>query len=247
MHDQMHRLCPQRLAVLMCEEDHIAIAKEFNPAIEVWYAALLSRGEAKCAFRFSMRREAAEAAANQAARVSEAAREAGQPLAGERPIEVTPPAEAFRQLARVIAIFYHYSVDELLRSVGPEQTEDLVRRACRQMGAWRGQMMREDHRRRGWPLNVETLITYFDDPSAGDAWVAENARLTPTSHTKDVTASAYTAAFDVLGTGRLAAAYSDEMLPAMVQAYNPAISVAIPRLMERGDAISSFRYEMASS
>jgi len=245
-HDQMNRLCPQRLALLMCEEDHRAVAKEFNPAIEVWYPALLTRGQAKCVFRFSMPREAAQKADHQAQHLCEAAKQAGQPLVGERQPTKADSATAYRALARINIIFYHYLVDELLRTVGQEQTEDILRRAMRKWGAWRGRMMREDHQKRGWPLNIQSLITYSDDPSAGDAWMAENVILTPCEHTKDVTASAYTTMFDKLGTGRFALPMFEEALPAQAEAYNPAIRVTIPKLMERGDSISRFCYEMAA-
>ena len=245
-HDQMKQLCPQRLAALMCEEDHRAVAKEFNPAIEVWYPALLTRGQAKCVFRFSMPREAAQKAAHQAQQLCEAARKAGQPLVGERQPTKADSATAYRALARINVIFYHYLVDELLRKVGQEQTEDILGRAMRKWGAWRGRMMREDHQKRGWPLNIQSFITYSDDPSAGDAWMAENAILSPSEHTKDVTASAYTTMFDNLGTGRFALPMFEEVLPAQAEAYNPAIRVTIPKLMERGDSISRFCYEMAA-
>jgi hypothetical protein len=244
-HDQMVGLCPQPLVVLMCEEIHIAVAKEFNPAIEVWYPSLLTRGEAKCSFRFTMPWEAAEQAALQAQRQSEAARLAGKPLVGVAKWEKVDAAITYRALARVIVIFYHYIVDSLLRNVGEEQTEAIVRRAMQAFGAWRGRIMREDHQKRGWPLDVHSFITYFDDPAAGDAWLANNVTLTATAHTKDVTRSAYADMFDRIGTGRFAALMYEEALPAQAAAYNPAIQVAIPMLMERGDSYSRFSYTLA--
>jgi len=69
--DQMTELCPQPLAIAMCEEIHVAVAKEYNAAMDVWYPALLSRGQARCIFRWEMSHEAA-------------AKKAGQPLPGER-------------------------------------------------------------------------------------------------------------------------------------------------------------------
>jgi hypothetical protein len=244
-HDQMSELCPQRLAVLMCEEDHIAVAKEFNPAIEVWYPSLLTRGEAKCSFRFTMPWEAAEQAAQQARQQTEAAHLAGKPLAGEKKPGKLDAADTYRSLAELVVIFYHYVVDSLLRNVGEEQTEAVVRRAMRAFGAWRGRIMREDHQKRGWPLDIHSFITYFDDPAAGDAWLANNVTLTATAHTKDVTRSAYADMFDRIGTGRFAALMYEEALPAQAAAYNPAIQVAIPMLMERGDPYSRFSYTLA--
>jgi hypothetical protein len=247
-HDQMKDLCPQRLAVSMCEVSHIAVAAEFNPAIEVWYPALLTRGQAKCDFRFSMPREAAEKAALRAQQLSEAAREAGKPLAGERQPGEAYEAQAstsYRSMARVTVSYYHHIAGELAGTVGTEQTEDILRRAMRKWGAWRGKEMREDHQKRGWPLNLESFITYYDVPAAGDAWMAENVKLTPSEHTKDITISPFTTMFEQFGTGRFALPMYEEGLPAQAEAYNPAIQVAIPKLMERGDSISRFCYKMA--
>jgi hypothetical protein len=245
-HDQMDRLCPQPLAIAMCEEVHIAVAREFNPAISVWYPALLTRGESKCVFRFSMPREVAEEAAKQAERASEAARSSGRPLAGERQAQKADAVTSHRTLARQHVIFYHYAADQLARAVGEERAEDIVRRAMRKWGAWRGTMMREDHQKRGWPLNIQTFITYSDDPAAGDAWVAENVKLAPSEHAKDITISPYTISFERMGTGRFAIPFFEEALPAQAKAYDPDFEVRIPMLMERGDSFSRFCYKMVS-
>ncbi len=244
-HDQLKYLCPQRLAISTCEVSHIAVAKEFNPAIEVWYPALLTRGQAKCDFRFSMPREAAEKAALRAQQLSEAASKAGQPLAGERQLGKAHAPTSYRSLARVVVSYYHFIAGQLVETVGQEQTEDILRRAMRKWGAWRGKEMREDHQKRGWPLNLQTFITYSDDPAAGDAWIADNVMLTPSEHTKDITVSPFSNMFDSLGTGRFALPLYEEGLPAQAEAYNPAIQVTIPKLMERGDSISRFCYKMA--
>lgn len=244
-HDYYRRLCPQPLAILICEEVHVAVAKEFNPAIEVWYPALLTRGQAKCVFRWSMPLEATERASYHARRACEAARKSGKPLAGERQPEMTDAPTSYRLMARLHALLYHFIVNELLRAVGEEQTEDILKRAMRKWGAWRGKMMAEDHQKRGWLLNMEKFITYFDDPAAGDAWIADNVILTPSEHTKDVTTSPYTTIFDKLGTGRFAAPMFEEVLPAQAKAYNPDIQLSIPMLMERGDSISRLCYSMS--
>lgn len=233
-HDIRSILCPQELSVLMCEESHIAVAKGFNPAIDVWYPALLTRGQSKCIFRFSMPIEAAEEASQRASQVNE-----------EKPVQgPSDAATSYRLLARLHVLFYHFITDELLRNIGSERTEDLLRRAMYKWGIWRGKDMQEDHRARGWPRNVESLITYFDDPAAGDAWVAQNVRLTASEHHKEVTASAYSTTFEQLGTGRFAAIFFEQTLPAQARAYNSKIRVTIPQLKERGDPVSQFQYIM---
>ncbi len=96
----------------------------------------------------------------------------------------------------------------------------------------------------GWPLDVSNLITYFDDPAAGDAWVAQNVHLSATEHSKELSVSAYSAMFQKMGTGAFAAIFFEESLPALAKAYNPRIAVVIPRLMERGDPVSEFRFTL---
>jgi hypothetical protein len=244
-HDYLRHLCPQQYAVLMCEEVHVAVAKEFNPETDVWYPSLLTRGQDRCLFRFSMTLDAAESAAHQAERLRQEAKEEGRTLKGQKVSGMTDPATAYRMMARLFCLFYHSLVNELLRALGQDQTEDIVRRAMRKWGAWRGSDMAQDHEARGWPLNVENFVRYYDDLSAGDAWLAENVTLTPKAHSKDIIKSACADFFDRLGTGRFAAMLWEEALPAQASAYNPKISVSIPSLLERGDDVTTIRYSMA--
>ena len=242
--DQYKRLCPRELAILTCEDIHVAICKAYNPDIDQWFSALLPKGEAKCGFKWVMSFEAAERAAENARRYRERAEQEGRTLEGERPQEPPDSAMVYRDLVGMWVYKYYFPIDELLKTVNEEQVDSIVRRAMRKWGSWRGTMMREDHKRRGWPLNIETFITYFDDPAAGDAWVAENVVLTATEHAKDVTESALSAVLEEVGAGRFAVPMFEEALPAQAEAYNPAIKVTIPKLMERGDSISSFHYRM---
>ena len=244
--DQMTELCPQPLAIAMCEEIHVAVAKEYNAAMDVWYPALLSRGQARCIFRWEMSHEAAERATEQAHHATKAAKKSGQPLAGEQEPQKPNAARSYRAIARLHVVFYHYVADQLLRTVGEDTTEDILRRALRKWGAWRGEEMRQDHERRGRPLTLETFITFFDDPAAGDAWVAENINLAPNEHSKDITSSAYSEWFQKLATGRFAIPMWNEALPAQAKAYNSAMEMTIPQLIERGDPISRFVYTLRS-
>lgn len=245
-HDYLRYLCPQQLNVLMCEEVHVAVAKEFNPEIDVWYPSLLTRGQDRCLFRFSMTLDAAERAAHQAERLRDEAKKEGKTLEGEKEPGTTDPATAYRMMARLFGIFYHSIVNELLRALGQDQTEDIVRRAMRKWGDWRGSDMAQDHKNRGWPLNLETFVKYYDDLAAGDAWVAENVKLGPNQYTIDIAKSAFADSFDRLGTGKFAAMLWEESLPAQAKAYHPDIEVSIPKLIERGDPVSSIRYTMTA-
>jgi hypothetical protein len=244
-HDYLRNLCPQQYAVLMCEEVHVAVAKEFNPEIDVWYPSLLTRGQGRCLFRFSMTLDAAERAAHQAERLHHEAEKQGRALEAEKEAGMTEPFVAYHMMARLFCLFYHSLVNELLRAIGQDQTENIVRRATRKWGDWRGRDMAQDHTERGWPLNVENFVRYYDDLAAGDAWVADNVILTPEEHSKDVTTSAFAQFFNRLGTGRFAAMLWEEALPAQARAYKPNIETSIPKLIERGDHVTAIRYSMA--
>jgi hypothetical protein len=139
---------------------------------------------------------------------------------------------------------YHFITDFLIRLKGFDIAYAVAREVLRRWGEWRGHEMREDHQRRGWALDVRNFVMYHDDPSAGDAWVAENVKLTPDEHVRIVTKSFYAKRFDELGTGRLAVLFEEEALKAQVAAYNPSIEVSIPRLIERGDDVSEFRFRL---
>jgi hypothetical protein len=243
-HDYLRYLCPQQFSVLMCEEVHVAVAKEFNPEIDVWYPSLLTRGQDRCLFRFSMTLDAAERAAHQAERLREEATNEGKTLEREKEAGTTEPAIAYRMMARLFAIFYHSIVNELLRALGQDQTEDIVRRAMGKFGVWRGNDMAQDHQNRGWPLSLETFVKYYDDLAAGDAWVAEDVKLGRSEFTMDITKSAFNDSFDRLGTGRFAALLWEEALPAQAKGYHRNLEVSIPQLMERGDAVTRLIYTM---
>ncbi len=244
--DQYSRLCPRELAILTCEDIHIAMAKAFNPDIDQWFSALLPKGEGKCGFKWEMSFEAAERAEQRAKRYRAWAEEAGVELETPPPQRSSDPATVYRNLVGMWVYKYYFPLDELLRTFSDDEVESLTRRAMRKWGTWRGQMMREEHERRGWPLNVENLIKYSDDPAARDAWVAENVALSVTEHTKDITKSALSDELDAIGVGKFGVPLFEEALPAQAKAYNTAIEVAIPKLMEKGDSISRYVYTMTS-
>ncbi len=244
-HDYLRYICPQQLSVLMCEEVHVAVAKEFNPDVDVWYPSLLTRGQSKCLFRFSMTLDAAERAVHQAERLQALAKTGGRTIEGEKEPGMTDPATTYRMMARLFCLFYHSIANELLRALDQDPTEDIVRRAMRKWGAWRGSDMAQDHGERGWSLGVENFVRYYDDLAAGDAWMAENVELTREGHSIDIAKSAYAGFFDRFGTGRFAAMLWEEALPAQANAYNADMKLSIPQLMERGDAVTRLVYTMA--
>jgi hypothetical protein len=223
------------LPAIHCVAMHTAAFQAFNPAMEFWLTSLMPRGERKCVFRM---RIADEAAREMAARFK--GKDVSEP---ER--KAVSPAVAYRAEARQAVIIFHFFTSTLLDEVGVEQAEALLRRAMAHWGTIRGEEMREAHLVRGWPLNLKSFVTYFDDPSAGDAWVAKDYDLTETGHRKVITRSAWAELFYDLGTGPQTRLISEVGLPAMARAYHPAMTVSIPRLLERGDAATEIQYTLA--
>ncbi len=237
-YDHIKLICPQRLAVIMCEHSHQEIARGFNPAISVWYPSLLTRGEAKCEFRFTMSYDAAQKASMEAEARYEALHKNKSKEKKSLANEERGISSQYRAYAHMVIAYYHFMANELLRNVGEEVTEEILVRTVRKWGNWRGKVMREDHEKRNWPLNIETFITYYDDFAAGSGWTAENVILSTNEHTKDITFSPYSEMFETLGTGRFAFPFLEELLPAQAKAYNSAFIVKIPLLIERGDPVT---------
>jgi hypothetical protein len=224
---------PPDLMALHCEAMHEAAFKGFNPAMEFWLPALLPRGEGRCIFRLRIPTDEAE-------------RIERRKTGGQDPVRGLDDTEtAYRLMVRKVVIVYHFFMDALLTAAGRGQTEGVLRRALANWGAQRGREMQEAHLARALPLNLESFVTYYDDPAAETAWVAENVRLSPDEYYVETTRSAYSEQFDAVATGSLAAIFFEEALPAQARAYNPQITMTIPRLIERGDEISVYHYRLA--
>lgn len=223
---------PPDLMALHCESMHEAAFKGYNPAVEFWLPALMPRGEGRCIFRLRIPTDEAE-------RI-EAKTDAPEPVRGMDDV-----ATAYRLMARKVVIVYHFFADALLSAVGREATESLLRRALANWGAQRGREMQEAHLARGLPLDLESFVNYYDDPSAETAWLAQHVRLTPGEYHVEITRSAYYDNFYAVATGPLAAIFYEEALPAQARAYNPQITMTLPRLMERGDPTTEYDYVLA--
>jgi hypothetical protein len=251
IHDGMVAVCPEveKLKFAYCEEVHRGVSREVNPEIEVWYPALLTRGQGKCIWRFTMPKESVRMSMELAQEYREKAKKDGK--AGElfefgsrAPYRANAtPTICYEFEADRLIQLYHFVTDAIIRRIGFDTANAIAKVSLHRWGKWRGRKMREDHKRRGWKVDVRNFITYHDDPSAGDAWIAENIRLTPQEHHRIVTKSFYANRFDEYGTGRLATLFYEESFAAQTSAYEPLMKVQIPQLMERGDRVSEFRFE----
>jgi hypothetical protein len=199
LNDNWMRVCREveKLDIIHCEEVHRGVAGEVNPDIEVWYPSILSRGQGHCEFRFTMPMESAFKAREIAEQYREEAKKderAGDllPIGSRAPYRANAtPAMAYEFSGQSLALQYHFITDSLINLEGFNAAYAITEEALRRWGENRGLEMREDHLRRGWELNVENFIKYHDDPSAGDAWIAENVMLTPEEHTRVVTKSLF--------------------------------------------------------
>jgi hypothetical protein len=224
---------PPDLMALHCEAMHQAAFTGFSPTMEFWLPSLMPRGEGRCIFRLRIPTDEAEKIERRKSGVPD-------PVRG-----LDDTVTAYHLMARKVVIVYHFFMDALLSNVGREQTESVLRRAMANWGSIRGRDMQEAHLARGLPLNLESFVTYYDDPAAETAWVAQNVQLTAHEYQVEITSSAYSDLFYEVGTGPLAAIFFEEALPAQAKAYNPQIEMTIPRLKERGDPVSEYRYVMA--
>jgi hypothetical protein len=221
---------PPDMMALHCEAMHEAAFRGYNPALDLWLPALMPRGEGRCIFRLRI----AEAEAD---RIERRTTGAPDPVRG-----LDDTVTAYRLMARKVVIVYHFFASALLSALGREQAEGVLRRGAAAWGAVRGREMQEAHQARGLPLNLESFVHYYDDPAAESAWTAQSVRLSANEYHVEVTRSAYSDLFFSLGTGPLAAVLFEEALPAQARAYNPQITLVIPRLVERGDPVSEFHY-----
>ena len=252
IYDGMASVCPEveRLKIAYCEEVHRGVAVEVNPDIDVWYPALLPRGQGKCIWRYVMPKESARRAREIAERYREEAKADGRAkdlleIGTRAPYRANAtPAMCYEFEADRLILQYHFITDFLIRLVGFSKAYDIARETLQRWGQWRGQEMKEDHEARGWDLDVRNFITYHDDPSAGDSWIAESIVLTPEEHTRILRKSFYANRFDELGTGRLGVLFEGETTSSQARAYNPLIELTIPRLIEKGDDVSEFRFKL---
>jgi hypothetical protein len=252
IHDTMTRVCPdvERLDILYCEETHRAAARVINRDIEVWYPALLTRGQGKCAWRYAMPKQSALKARELAelyrtqAKKDDRAKDLLE-FGTRAPYKANAtPSMAYEFDAEKTLLLYHFILDSLVRLKGFNSAYGIAKDALHRWGDWRGREMREDHQRRGWSLDVHNFITYHDDPAAGDAWVAENVVLTPEEHVRIVKKSFFANKLNEFGTGKLGVLFEEEALQTQVSAYSSSMEVNIPRLIERGDDVSEFHFKL---
>jgi hypothetical protein len=217
-----------------CESMHAAAFTGYNPALKLWLPSLMPRGEGRCIFRMRIDDDEAE-------KIEKRKTGAVSPVRGLDDI-----VTAYTLMARKVVIVYHFFMDALLSEVGREQTEGVLRRAMANWGTERGREMQEMHLSHGLPLNLHSFITYYDDPAAETAWEAQDFQLKPDEYHIKITKSAVSNLFRAMGTGRLAAIYFEEALPAQAKAYNPQIHMTIPQLIERGDAVTELHYTLSA-
>jgi hypothetical protein len=229
---------------LLCTEVHRVQARAVNPSIRMSHpGGVLTSGADACHFRFEMGQTDYECARSTASRhKQELSRQSG-PAMSRFEADTKDNVLNYRLQARLTALLYHFIVDILIYETSHEAAEAIAREAMRKWGQWRGDEMKHEHRLRGWPLTVENLIRYSDDPSAGDAWTAGSWTLEKDSYHVEITYSPYTWIFLQMGTpSNLASFFWVAALDAQAQAYNPGIRFRAPSLMERGDGLSVLEY-----
>jgi len=233
------------VAQALCVEVHRMQARAFNPVIRMSHPdGVLTSGAPGCTFRWEMSSEDTDMAKKVASRLKQdSPPEPRHPAMSRFDVKALDNTMSYRLQARLTALLYHYVLDAVLHEDGMETAETIACTAMEKWGKWRGSEMRAEHEQRGWPLRVENLVKYSDDPAAGDGWTARTYRLSSNEYYLEMDFSPYTWIFWEMGTPvPLSTPFWELSLEHQARAYNPSIAFSAPRLMERGDDISLFQY-----
>lgn len=145
------------------------------------------------------------------------------------------------------ARLYMFFARETLAQAG-DAGEAPVRDSIRGYGRWRGDEMRQAHTALGMPINVETLMRYWDSASTYVAKdeVSDHGSYAPHDVSFDVTYCPASLAWKEADFHRWGHVYCDEFHQSAATAYHPDAMVTIPINMMKGDHRCAFRWVMAN-
>lgn len=143
------------------------------------------------------------------------------------------------------ARLYMFFARETLSQAG-EAGDAPVRESVRRYGEWRGTEMRQAHTALGMPINVETLMRYWDSASTYVAKdeVADQGSYSAHDVSFDVTYCPAALAWKEGEFHRWGHVYCDEFHQSAATAYHPDAMVTIPINMMKGDHRCAFRWVM---
>ena len=166
-------------------------------------------------------------------------------MAGGDVIEIM--MEQMPRLLRTLGRIHMAGARALVEDFGPEG-EKSTRQWIRRYGAWRGRELRKGHMALGLPVNMDSVMRYWDNASTFHlmdewdevgSWSANDVRVP----IKDGECKIYEpwAEADFWLWGHV---YCDELHQNVVQAYHPDAVVVIPQALSKRDPVCNFHWSM---
>lgn len=151
-------------------------------------------------------------------------------------------------LVRLEALLSSFLAREIKQMYGA-QARELVRTAAAGYGRYRGTEIRRRVEKLGLPLDLPHMWEWWDlAVTSSREEERMNDDLEPYYHGFEVGNCPFNDIYqlhyppDLMA---LAAIFYEEALPAQARAYNPQITMTLPRLMERGDPTTEYDYVLA--
>lgn len=128
---------------------------------------------------------------------------------------------------------------------------NILRKATRDVGTWRGNQLRKAHKALGLPINMENIAKYWDSPSATkhliDIWEKEgdwhpSNVYAPTPYSEN--ACPMSGPWRETDEWLLGHILCDEFHVKFINGYHPDAICVMPECMMKGDDLCSFRFMM---
>ena len=147
--------------------------------------------------------------------------------------------------SNIYGILYYYLTNELLERFGDEG-EDCARTATTEYGHFRGRLLRKDHEKKGYEINLETFQAHYDLPTD------ERSLKSPKDHIRpgETRSKTYTCQFSDMWkylagqemdacslVGRI---YCESFHPAMWEGYDSRLIVDLETFVAKGDDVCRF-------
>jgi hypothetical protein len=195
-----------------CEEIHKTMWAAYDSRIHTVQPKIMTRGDASCTFEVHWRAE-------------DDSHVPSIPPREELPDVAMTAEEAIVQIGDLWAAMYYFLAEGLLDAYGLEG-ERALRQAIREYGNNRGIETRDNHLKRGYPINLFSLFSYYDLPD-DRRFERNKIELTPETRISQTLRCPYAEVWEQLGGGknRIAQIYCEEVHHALFGAYAPAVQV----------------------
>lgn len=158
--------------------------------------------------------------------------------------------EQMPRLLRTLGRVHMAGTSALVKDFGPEG-EKSVRQWIRRYAIWRGHELRKGHMALGLPINMESVMRYWDNASTFHlmdewdkvgSWAPNDVRVPIVDGECKIYEPWAEADFWLWGH-----VYCDELHQNVVQAYHPDAVVVIPQTLSKRDSVCNFHWSMPSN